>query len=74
MAQTTFLTEPVALFEGQRGAMAHSDVTAAASMREVASLFPAARMATVMGSHHHVPMDKPARLAAMVDDFARQLP
>ncbi len=51
----------------------HSDVTSEAAMREVVGLFSTARMATVPGSHHHIPMDKPARLAAMVDDFVRGL-
>lgn len=51
----------------------HSDVTREETMREVVDLFPQARMDTVMGSHHHVPMDKPARLAEKLDAFVRAL-
>lgn len=51
----------------------HSDVTAEATMREVAALIPGARCLTVAGSHHHVPMDKPARLAVLLDEFVRGL-
>jgi pimeloyl-ACP methyl ester carboxylesterase len=38
--------------------------------REVAG----ARGVTIPGAHHHVPLDKPADLAAAVADFAASLP
>jgi len=51
----------------------HSDVTDAATMAEVAALFPTAGTATVTDSHHHVPMDKPAKLALLLGEFVRGL-
>lgn len=51
----------------------HSDVTGADSLREVVALFPQARLGTVAGSGHHVPMDKPVLLAAQLDAFVRGL-
>ncbi len=51
----------------------HSDITSAAALQRLAGYLPLATTATVPGSGHHVPLDKPAGFAAILDLFVLTL-
>ncbi len=47
----------------------HSDITSAEAHPRLRGYIPQAEIATVAGSGHHVPLDRPAGLAAALDTF-----
>lgn len=48
---------------------AHSDITSAESLARLKTHFPQTVLAMVADSGHHVPLDKPAGLASVLDRF-----
>lgn len=51
-----------------------STIVSDADLARMAAAMPRARAASVPGAHHHVPLDKPAQLAAVILEFAASLP
>lgn len=51
-----------------------SDIVSQTELDEMAALMPDARTATVPGAHHHVPLDAPAALAALILEFVASAP
>jgi pimeloyl-ACP methyl ester carboxylesterase len=47
----------------------HSDITSAETQTRLVGHIPQAEIVTVAGSGHHVPLDRPAGLAAALDAF-----
>jgi len=47
----------------------HSDITSPEAQTRLAGYIPQAEIATIAGSDHHVPLDKPGGLAVALDDF-----
>ncbi|MDA0368699.1 MAG: alpha/beta hydrolase [Proteobacteria bacterium] len=58
------VTCPALLVRGE-----HSDITSTDALSRLAGYLPQAQIATVAGSGHHIPLDRPAGLAAALDDF-----
>lgn len=52
----------------------HSPVMPREAMNKVVAGLPSGRGVEIAGAHHHVPLDKPAELAAAVAAWARELP
>lgn len=52
----------------------HSTIMTRESMERMLALLPRGRGAEIAGAHHHIPLDKPAELAAAVSAWAASLP
>lgn len=51
----------------------HSAIVSDKDLESMARLLPRGRAAVVAGAYHHVPLDKPAELAALISAFAASL-
>lgn len=52
----------------------HSSILPREAMAQVAAALPRGRGVEIEGAHHHIPLDKPAELAAAIAAWARGLP
>lgn len=68
-AQLPAISVPAQIMRGE-----HSTVMPREAMDKVVSLLPRGRGAEIPGAHHHIPLDKPAELAAAVSAWAASLP
>jgi pimeloyl-ACP methyl ester carboxylesterase len=51
-----------------------SSIVSDADLSKMAALMPDARTAVIAGAYHHVPLDKPAELAAVLNEFVLAAP
>lgn len=63
------ITVPAQIVRGE-----HSTVMPREALERVVAGLPNARAVDIPGAHHHIPLDKPAELAAAVASWAAELP